>query len=124
MPANLIGGSIGYLIFLAAGTSGLRTICTCRPTSRTCRSTLSWSSSAGCSGWSLATISGALFRVVERGIRALRGREVERALAAGLVFSIVGMIAPNLLFSGETQIQTVVANPAATARVSSSRWRS
>jgi H+/Cl- antiporter ClcA len=37
---------------------------------------------------------------------------VERALAAGLVFSVVGMFAPILLFSGETQIQAVAADPA------------
>ena len=37
---------------------------------------------------------------------------MERALVAGLIFSAVGMVAPILLFSGETQIQEVVADPA------------
>jgi hypothetical protein len=38
---------------------------------------------------------------------------VERALAAGVVFSVVGMVAPILLFSGETQVRTIAADPAA-----------
>jgi H+/Cl- antiporter ClcA len=37
---------------------------------------------------------------------------VARALVAGLVFSAVGMVAPNLLFSGESQIEEVAADPA------------
>ena len=37
---------------------------------------------------------------------------MERALVAGVIFSVVGVVAPILLFSGETQIQTVVADPA------------
>ncbi len=41
------------------------------------------------------------------------GREVERALAAGVIFSVVGVFAPILLFSGESQIQEVAADPAA-----------
>jgi len=33
-------------------------------------------------------------------VRRLKGREIERALAAGLIFSVAGMIAPILMFSG------------------------
>jgi H+/Cl- antiporter ClcA len=40
------------------------------------------------------------------------GREVERALVAGVVFSVIGVFAPILLFSGETQVQSVVADAA------------
>jgi H+/Cl- antiporter ClcA len=60
----------------------------------------------------MALISGALFRVASALFGRFEGREVERALVAGLVFSAVGVFAPILLFSGETQIQDVVANPA------------
>ena len=60
----------------------------------------------------MALIAGALFRVAGAILGRLEGREVERALVAGVIFSVVGVIAPILLFSGETQVQTVVADPA------------
>jgi H+/Cl- antiporter ClcA len=54
-----------------------------------------------------------MFRVAATIFGRFRGREVERALAAGVVFSAVGIFAPILLFSGETQIKEVVAEAAA-----------
>ena len=54
-----------------------------------------------------------MFRVAAAAFGRLEGREVERALVAGAIFSVVGMVAPILLFSGETQILEVVADPAA-----------
>ena len=66
----------------------------------------------GLLGLILAIIAGALFRVASAVFGRFEGREVERALAAGVVFSVVGIVAPIVLFSGETQIQTVVADPA------------
>jgi H+/Cl- antiporter ClcA len=38
-------------------------------------------------------------------------RVVTRALIAGLIFSVVGVIAPIVMFSGEDQVQTVIADP-------------
>src|SRR4029079_15339721 len=54
-----------------------------------------------------------LFRASAAVFGRFKGREVERALAAGVLFSLVGVLPPVVLLSGETQIQTVVANPAA-----------
>ena len=66
----------------------------------------------GLLGLVLALIAGLLFRVSSAFFGRFAGREVERALVAGLIFSAVGMVAPIVLFSGESQIQTVVADPA------------
>ena len=48
----------------------------------------------GLIGLVLALISGAMFRVAASLFGRFEGREVERALAAGIVFSAVGIFAP------------------------------
>jgi H+/Cl- antiporter ClcA len=63
-------------------------------------------------GLVLAVIAGAFMRVSAAFFGRFAGREVERALVAGVLFSVVGVVAPIVLFSGETQIHTVVADPA------------
>jgi H+/Cl- antiporter ClcA len=54
-----------------------------------------------------------MFRISAAFFGRFEGREVERALVAGVIFSVVGVFAPILLFSGETQVKTVSADPAA-----------
>ncbi len=112
LPANLIGGSIGYLIFLAYGSTGLENYLHLSPTQPYEPLDVVLVILFGLLGLGLALIAGALFRVAAGVFGRLEGREVERALAAGVVFSVVGVFAPIVLFSGETQIQTVVADPA------------
>jgi H+/Cl- antiporter ClcA len=111
LPANLIGGSIGYLIFFAAGLSGLDNYLHLTETLPFGPIDVILAVVCGLLGLVLALIAGALFRLASAIFGRFQGREVERALAAGVVFSAVGMVAPILLFSGETQIQTVVADP-------------
>ena len=65
----------------------------------------------GLLGLILALVTGGLFRAAAAIFGRFEGREVERALLAGLVFSAVGVVAPIVLFSGESQIRTVVADP-------------
>jgi H+/Cl- antiporter ClcA len=65
----------------------------------------------GLVGLVLALVTAVLFRVASAIMAPLAGRAVERALLGGAIFSVVGVLAPILLFSGETQIQTVVADP-------------
>jgi H+/Cl- antiporter ClcA len=112
LPANLIGGSIGYLIFLSTGYSGLDNYLHLSPTQPYEPVDVVLVVLFGLLGLGLALIAGALFRVAAAVFGRFQGREVERALAAGVVFSVVGIFAPILLFSGETQVQTVVADPA------------
>jgi len=113
MPANLIGGSIGYFIFLAAGSSGLQDYLHLAPAQPYEPVDIVLVVLFGLLGLILAVISGGLFRAAASAFGRFEGREVERALAAGVIFSIVGVVAPILLFSGETQIKTIVADPAA-----------
>ena len=63
-------------------------------------------------GLVLAIVAGAFFRVSAKAFARFDDRVVARALLGGVVFSVVGVTAPILMFSGETQIQTLVADPA------------
>jgi H+/Cl- antiporter ClcA len=111
LPANLIGGSIGYLIFFSYGFSGLENYLHLSISQPFAPIDLAVAVLCGLLGLVLALIAGVLFRGASAVFGRFKDREVERALAAGVVFSVVGMVAPILLFSGETQVQTVVANP-------------
>jgi H+/Cl- antiporter ClcA len=113
MPANLIGGSIGYFIFLAAGSYGLQDYLNLAPAQPYEPIDIVLVVLFGLLGLVLAVISGGLFRAAAGAFGRFGGREVERALAAGVIFSVAGIVAPILLFSGETQIKTIVADPAA-----------
>lgn len=113
LPATLIGGSIGYLIFFAAGSSGLQNYLHLSPTQAFEPIDVALAVLFGLVGLVLALIAGGLFRASSAFFGRFKGREVERALVAGIIFSVVGVFAPILLFSGESQIQTVVADPAA-----------
>jgi H+/Cl- antiporter ClcA len=113
LPANLIGGSIGYLVFFAVGSTGLQDYLDLPPTRAYAAIDILLVVVFGLVGLGLALVSGAMFRVAGAVFGRFEGREVERALAAGLVFSVVGVVAPILLFSGESQIRTVAADPAA-----------
>ncbi len=112
LPANLIGGSIGYMVFFAVGSTGLQDYLHLPSTRTYAPIDILLVVICGLIGLVLAVISGALFRVAAAVFGRFKGREVERALAAGVIFSVVGVFAPILLFSGETQIQAVAADPA------------
>ncbi len=113
MPANLIGGSIGYFVFLAAGSYGLQDYLHLAPAQPHGPVDVVLVVLFGLLGLVLAVISGGLFRAAAGAFGRFERREVERALAAGVIFSVAGMVAPILLFSGETQIKTIAADPAA-----------
>jgi H+/Cl- antiporter ClcA len=113
LPANLIGGAIGYMVFFAVGNTGIQDYLGLPATPAYSAIDVLLVVVFGLVGLTLALISGAMFRVSAAVFGRFQGREVERALAAGVVFSAVGIFAPILLFSGETQIKEVAADPAA-----------
>ncbi len=112
LPADLLGGAIGYLVFLAAGSVGLQDFLHLSPTQPFAPVDVVLAGLLGLLGLVLGLIAGALFRVSAAIFGRLEGREVERALLAGVIFSAVGIVAPILLFAGETQVHDVVADPA------------
>jgi H+/Cl- antiporter ClcA len=112
LPATLIGGSIGYLVFLAAGSSGLQDYLNLPPTRAYAPIDVLLVAGFGLIGLVLALVGAGLLRAAGALFGRFEAREVERALAAGVVFSVVGIFAPILLFSGEAQVRTVTADPA------------
>ena len=111
-PANLIGGAIGFLIFYAAGSTGLVDYLDLPPASDLTVWSIPLVVVFGLVGLVLAVIAGAFMRAAAALFGRFEGREVERALLAGVIFSAVGVVAPVVLFSGESQIHAVVADPA------------
>ena len=59
-------------------------------------------------GLVLALLTGAFMRVSAGFFGRLKDRVVLRALVAGVIFSVVGVFAPVVMFSGETQVKTVI----------------
>ncbi len=112
LPANLIGGTIGFIVFYLAGNSGLVDYLQLTSTDTIGAGELLVTVPLALVGLLLALVGGAFMQAAAKLFGRFSGREVERALVAGLIFSAVGMVAPILLFSGETQIQEVVADPA------------
>jgi len=111
LPANLVGGAIGFLVFRLLGVEGFRdyfrltTDQPLRPMDALIAVAL------GLVGLALALVAGVLMRAARRVFERFDGREVQRALAGGAVFSIVGVLAPVLLFSGEAESRVIIANP-------------
>ena len=112
LPANLIGGTIGFLVFYAIGSTGLTNYLNLPPGDRIGPAEIGLVVPMALLGLGLGLVLAGLMRVAAELFGRLRGREVERALACGLIFSLVGMVAPILLFSGEAQVHEVVADPA------------
>ena len=112
LPANLIGGAIGFLIFTIVGSTGLEDYLDLAPAGPIVPLDVLLVVVFGIVGLVLGVVAGAFFRVSASFFGRWHDRVVTRALVAGVIFSVAGVIAPVLLFSGETQIRTVVADPA------------
>ena len=67
----------------------------------------------GLVGFVCAILTGRLFAVSGAFFGRFAERPVLRALIAGVIFSIAGVLAPVLMFSGESQLQGVAAQAAA-----------
>ena len=63
-------------------------------------------------GLVLALLTAVFMRVAAGVFGRLKDRVILRALVAGVIFSVVGVLAPVMMFSGETQVQTVIKGAA------------
>ena len=59
-------------------------------------------------GLALALLTAVFMKTAAGFFGRLKDRIVLRALLAGAIFSVVGVLAPVMMFSGETQVQTVI----------------
>ncbi len=113
LPANLLGGAIGFIIFTSIGGTGLEDYLHLDAPVAITPMDIVLVVVFGLIGLVLALIAGALFRLAAVFFERFAEQVVMRALIAGAIFSAVGVVAPILLFSGETQVQTIAADPEA-----------
>jgi H+/Cl- antiporter ClcA len=112
LPASLIGGAIGYGIFLVLGEVGFLGFLHLPAV----QSYTWWYAllmvPLALAGLILALFTAAFMRVATAFFGRFKERVVLRALLAGVIFSVVGVLAPVVMFSGETQVQTVIKGAA------------
>ena len=108
LPAALIGGGVGYGIFLLLGEAGFANFLHLPPV----QSYSVWDAvlmvPLALVGLVLALLTAAFMRAAAGFFGRLKDRIVLRALVAGVIFSVVGVVAPVVMFSGETQVKTVI----------------
>ena len=112
LPASLIGGAVGYGIFLVLGEVRVPRV-PAPPAGGELRLVVRaphGPAGAGRPG------AGAAHRRVHARATGFFGRFKERvvlrAVLAGVIFSAVGVFAPVMMFAGETQVQTVIKGAA------------
>lgn len=113
LPANLIGGAIGFMIFTYIGSTGLVNYLDLAPAGPIELLDVILVIAFALVGLVLGVVAGLFFRIAAGIFGRWGDRVVLRALIAGVIFSVMGIVSPILLFSGETQIHTVVADPSA-----------
>lgn len=112
LASNLVAGALGFLLFTALGVpafAGLLDVG--QPGGLTICWTV-WAIGLGIVGALLAVYIGAAFQVFGKVMDRFGNRVIERVLVAGVIIGIVGYFIPDLLFSGEETIFTIMANPA------------
>jgi H+/Cl- antiporter ClcA len=112
MPANLIGGVVGYGVFYALHSSGFVNFLHLPPVTSFRVVDAVVMVPLALIGLVLAILTGLFMKAAEAFFGRLKKRIVLRALVAGAVFSVVGVFAPVMMFSGETQVQTVIKDAA------------
>ncbi len=112
LPASLIGGGVGYAVFLLLHETGFVNFLHLPPVP----SYSIWDAflmvPLALLGLVLALLTAVFMKVSAGFFGRLKERIVLRALVAGVIFSVVGVFAPVVMFSGETQTQTVIKGAA------------
>jgi len=112
LPATLIGGAVGYGIFKVLHETGFLGFLHLPPV----QSYAWWYAllmvPLALIGLVLALFAAVFMRAASGFFGRFRERVVLRALVAGVIFSVVGLLAPVMMFSGETQVQTVIKHAA------------
>ena len=112
LPAALIGGGVGYGVFLLLHEAGFANFLHLPAVTSFRLLDAFVMVPLALLGLVLAVVTAAFMRAAEAFFGRLKERVVLRALVAGAIFSLVGVFAPVMLFSGETQVQTVIKGAA------------
>lgn len=112
LPASLIGGGVGYAVFLLLHETGFVNFLHLPPVQSYRLLDAVVMVPLALVGLVLALLTAFFMKVAERFFARFKERIVLRALIAGAIFSAVGVLAPLVMFSGETQVRTVIDNAA------------
>ena len=112
LPASLIGGGVGYGVFLLLHETGFVNFLHLPPVQHFRLVDVVVMIPLALVGLVLALVTAAFMKAASAFFGRLKDRIVLRALIAGAVFSVVGVVAPVVMFSGETQVQTVIEGAA------------
>ena len=111
---NLLAGVIGFSVYAVLGLSAFASFVAFPPVETLELSYFVWAVVLGGVGTALAVLTGLGMRAAGTVLpRVFHGEPITRALAAGVVISLIGLAMPQLLFSGEDQIHAILANPGA-----------
>ena len=112
LPAALIGGGVGYGVFLLLHEAGFANFLHLPPVQSFRLIDAVVIVPLALLGLVLAILTAGFMKVSAAFFGRFKERVVTRALIAGAIFSVVGVFAPVIMFSGETQVQTVIKGAA------------
>ena len=112
LPAALIGGGVGYGVFLLLHETGFVNFLHLPPVQSFRLLDAFLMIPLALVGLVLALLTAAFMKAAQAFFGRIKDRVVLRALIAGAIFSVVGVLAPVVMFSGETQVQTVITGAA------------
>ncbi len=111
---NLAAGAIGYIFFALIGFPSFASSIPFTPIGALTLGYGIYAVALGVVGVLVALFVGISFRIFgEVTDRIFKDRFIERIMTAGIITAIVAYFIPELMFSGETQIHSIIANPAA-----------
>jgi H+/Cl- antiporter ClcA len=112
LASNLVAGVIGFLLFVLLQVPAFAGFLNVGEPAKLTVEWIVWAIGLGVIGAIVATYIGVAFQVFGKIMSRFGNRVIERVLVAGLVIGIVCYFIPELMFSGETSIHAVMANPA------------
>jgi H+/Cl- antiporter ClcA len=112
IAATLAAGAVGFLLFALLGVPAFAGFLDIGQPAGISLAWATWAIGLGLLGALLAAYTGIAFKVLGRIMGVFKDRVIERVLVAGLIIAVVGTFIPELLFSGESSIHTIIDNPA------------
>jgi H+/Cl- antiporter ClcA len=111
---NLVAGAIGYIFFVLVGFPAFAASIPFTPVDVITIGYALFSIVLGIIGALVALFIGVSFQIFGKVTdRVFGDRFIARVMTAGVIVAIVGYFLPELMFSGETQIHSIINNPAA-----------
>ncbi|MGZ4931945.1 MAG: chloride channel protein, partial [Halobacteriota archaeon] len=111
---NLVAGAIGYIFFALIGFPAFASSIPFTPITTLTTGFAIYAILLGIVGVLIALFVGISFQIFGKVMdRIFKDRFIERVMAGGIVIAIVAYFIPELMFSGEAQVGSIVANPAA-----------